>query len=286
MAVGLIDTVVQIDSPPRSSESILAQIVLDQGWSSSRLEAAEKAERWDRQFRNRLRATASERHSAGRVCSFDFNSSSDYMIQGSAYIEPGVDSTDLAESKRRRHRYAEYLAFLRQINPREFEALCAGILGLLGIREPTLTSHGHDEGIDFYGQLELGSALAPETLPGLTSILRVWMIGQAKHYPSGQAATPEIRELVGAVELAQAGAYSRLSTPYSNLRIKLCDPVFFLFFTTGTISRPGWRLLDSSGAIGMDGEMLAAFLAENEIGVVEGAFDAPTLQSWVDGHSG
>jgi restriction endonuclease Mrr len=107
------------------------------------------------------------------------------------------------------------------------------------------------------------------------------MVGQAKHYPTGQVATPEIRELVGSVELARAGAWSRVSSPYLDMKLRLCDPVFFLFFTTGTISASGWRLLGASGVVGMDGEMLAAFLADHDVGVIGDTFDAPALAEWI-----
>ncbi len=284
-ATDLLETVVQIDSPPRPSQEILAEIIAGAGWAASLAVAAELAEKWDEGFRRRLKTRMSEMHAAGRVCSYDFNSSSGYMLQGAAFVEPGVDSPELAASKRRRQRYRRHLIFLRAVVPGEFEVLCRGILDLLGVRNTTLTSDTADQGIDFYGQLELGELLSPASLPGLHSLLKIWMVGQAKHYPTGQAATPEIRELVGAVALAQAGAYSRVSEPYPDLDIKLCDPVFFLFFTTGTISSAGWRLLDSSGVIGMDGEMIAAFLAENEVGVRKTEFAEEAMVEWMASHS-
>lgn len=280
-ACDLIETVVLIDSPPRASLEILVEIIEAESWAESTATAFEKAEQWDERFRRRLQTRMSDLHADGRVCAYAFNSSSDYMIQGAGFVEPGVDSEELAASKLRRQIFGKHLEFLRSVRPYEFETLCRGILSALGVENPAVTPRTADEGIDFYGHLKIGTIMSPDTLPGLHTALNVWMIGQAKHYPTGQAATPEIRELVGAVELARAGAFSRVSNAYSDLEMKLCDPVFFLFFTTGSISGPGWRLLRASGVVGMDGEMIAAFLAEQGVGMQDGDFDDAAMAQWV-----
>jgi hypothetical protein len=69
---------------------------------------------------------------------------------------------------------------------------------------------------------------------------------------------------------------------YDNLDIRLCDPIFYLFFTTGTISPPGWRLLARSGVVGMDGEMVAAFLCDRDVGLVDDEFDIGAFATWLD----
>jgi hypothetical protein len=40
-----------------------------------------------------------------------------------------------------------------------------------------------------------------------------------------------------------------------------------LFFTTGQISTEGWQLCRNAGIVAMDGEMVAAFLADKQVGV-------------------
>src|SRR5207248_5447145 len=118
--------------------------------------------------------------------------------------------------------------------------------------------------------------------PGVHSQMSVWMVGQAKHFLKGKVSTPDIRELVGSVLLARSRAFSVNTEKYIDLRIRACDPVFFLFFTTGQISAYGWTLLDSAGVIGMDGEMVASFLADNAIGIENNGFQKTVSLSCVE----
>lgn len=115
-------------------------------------------------------------------------------------------------------------------------------------------------------------------------MLDVWMVGQAKHYQKTQVSTPDLRELVGSVQLARAKAFADGGAALQGLDLKVCDPVFYLFFTTGTISRDGYKLLDASGMISMNGAQIAAFLADNDIGVVQGVFDTAAAVVWLQSH--
>jgi len=117
-------------------------------------------------------------------------------------------------------------------------------------------------------------------LPGFYTTLSVWLVGQAKHYKETKVATPDIRELVGSVELARARAFAKPAS-LPNLEMRLCDPVFYLFFTTGKISRDGWALMKASGVVGMDGAMIAAFLADHDVGCSGGTFAASLFEAWV-----
>jgi hypothetical protein len=108
------------------------------------------------------------------------------------------------------------------------------------------------------------------------------MLGQAKHYRAGQVSTFEIRELVGAVDLAKAGAYGSAMDKYADLRLRVCDPVFYLFFTTGRISSNSWRLIARSGVAAMDGNMIASFLADRGIGTdSKGVFQEDVFKHWL-----
>jgi restriction endonuclease Mrr len=151
------------------------------------------------------------------------------------------------------------------------------------VERAVVTSYSADEGIDFYGRWPLERHIFPEDIfPTLQRQLSVWMVGQAKHYKATQVSTPDLRGLVGAVTLARGKAFgSGLPDKYQDLNLKPCDPVFCLFFTTGQISSDGWRLLHRSGVVGMDGEMVAAFLADRDIGVKEGSFDAVAFSIWL-----
>jgi hypothetical protein len=283
-ALALLPKVFSITSPPRSAEEWVMTIALSEGWCHTDAEASELAARWMEPFLAALRAEVSEMRRVGRVSSFDINSSSEYMIQGAAFIEPR-DSIEVQEAKTRLARLSGYAEALGNLTAHDFEAVCRGILDQLQVENVQLTERGVDEGIDFYGRLRLERLLLPTArLPGIETQLSVWMVGQAKHFRVGQVSTPDVRDLVGAVELAKSGAYSTGEQKYPDLQIRACDPVVYLFFTTGRISSYAWRLLDRSGVVGMDGEMVAAFLADRGIGVEGGELEPTQFEAWVRSH--
>jgi len=217
---------------------------------------------------------------------FAFNLSSPYMIQGPCFVGP-LDPLNVREQKLNRLYWKDYHAALKILTPREFEILCKKILSLLGIPKPVVTQYSGDEGIDFYGQLSIGDLIGHGPIyPVFESSLNAWMVGQAKHYLNIKVATPDIRDLVGAVYLGRSKAFGGSEVDkYKELDIRVCDPVFMLFFTTGEISQNGWALLKRSGVIGMDGEMVAAFLADKGVGVaINGSskvFDSTKFISWL-----
>jgi hypothetical protein len=57
--------------------------------------------------------------------------------------------------------------------------------------------------------------------------------------------------------------------------------VFYLFFTTGRLSSNSWALLERSGVIGMDGEMVSAFLADHSIGIIDSEFSETEFRKWL-----
>lgn len=282
LAVKCLQDVLSVSSPPRPAREVLVDISVHQGWFSSLAEAHEAAERWEKPFLGRLRDLRSERMRLGRFCLHDFNSSSEYMLQGCAFVEVGVDPPEVQEAKRRRCAFADYVAAIQAVTPDDFEAACRGILAELGVAEPVVTPHSADAGIDFYGRLELeGNLKQVGALPGIYRRLGVWMVGQAKHYDAVQGGTPDIRAVVGSVDLARGKAYGSADDQYPELDIRVCDAVFYLFFTTGSISANGWRLLEDSGVIAMDGEMVAAFLADHGVGCSGHTFDATAFEMWL-----
>ena len=283
-AVRVFLEVVDIAAVPRPAVEWLTDISIAQGWLSSRAEAREWAERVELRFLDALRLEHSELTKLGRFAPFAFNSSSGYMLQGCAFIEPR-DSEEVKEAKTRRARFSDYVRALQLLGPRDFEALCAGVLELVGVGRPRLTPMSGDEGIDFYGQLRLEDRIFPHDIyPTIQKQLTVWMIGQAKRYEATRVSTPDIRELVGSIQLARSRAYADGPEKYADLQVRLCDPVFYLFFTTGQLSADSWRLLERSGVVAMDGQMLASFLADREIGIASGEFDDAKFQEWVEGH--
>jgi hypothetical protein len=271
-----------LEAPPAPLVEVIVTIIGRQGWATSDAEACEKAEAWQRATLQHLRGEIDALQKVGRPPKICFNSSSDYMVQGACYIER-KDPEDLREKKRRRSRSEDYNRVLRTLNPNQFETLCGKLIGLLGVQNPNVTRSCADEGIDFYGRLSLGSIFFPKDLtPTIQRQLSIWLVGQAKRYVSLQSGTSEIRDLVGAITLGRANAIGSLDSPFPDLTIRVGDPVFALFLTTGTISSNAWRLLQRSGVIGMDGEMIAAFLADREAGIGASSFDSDAFCRWLD----
>lgn len=175
--------------------------------------------------------------------------------------------------------------YLRQLSPGFFELLCARVLALLGVPKPHLTPYRADQGIDFFGKISIGDLTGHGPLfPVFESNLVVWLVGQAKHYLHSKVSTPDIRGLVGSTVLGRSGTYPK-ETFLKGLNIRSCDPVVMLFFTTGELSTDGWSLCRKAGIAAMDGEMLATFLADKEVGLTKGKgeprFDQKAFAEWV-----
>ena len=60
------------------------------------------------------------------------------------------------------------------------------------------------------------------------------------------------------------------------------DPVFAIFITTGEFSNDALALMEGAGIIGMDGEMVAAYLSEKAIGIENDLFSPVGFMSWID----
>lgn len=281
-ALRLVPMFVNISDPPRRARDVLAEIAITKHWYSNIAEAEEAGEAWESVFLRRLREDLSHCIEEGKPYFVVINSSAPDQIQGAAFIEPN-DSLEVQEAKRKKAQSLMYLEELRNLSPRRFEGLCRGVIAVLGVIDHTVTKSSADEGIDFFGKLLLEQFLgADPVFPGIERQLEVWMIGQAKHYQASNVSTPDIRELVGSVELAKAKAFgSRDISKYEKLELRPCDPIFYLFLTTGSLSRTSAVLLKRSGVIAMDGQMIAQFLASRNVGTRLGVFDQSQFQKWL-----
>jgi hypothetical protein len=270
---------IDILDPPRDAVDHLTLIIEDKAWIGNAASARERAEGWADAFLRYLRQELDALNRLGRYSPFAFNSSADYKVQGAAFVEP-ADSGNLQEQKRRRARFGEYVTALRALTPRQFECLCAGLLSVLNVEDLNVTAYSKDRGVDFYCRLPLERHIFGNDLyPSWKRQLRIWMVGQAKHYVDNVVSTPEIAKLVGSVKLLSGSTADRSHFP--KLIVRSCDPVFLLFFTTGRLSSESWNLLDESGVVGMDGEMLAAFLADREIGCSTVGFEMTVFETWI-----
>ena len=183
--------------------------------------------------------------------------------------------------KERRAKVSLYQDIIQKLKPEEFELLCRRFIEIIGVKDSYVTRSTADDGIDFYGLLKGESVFFPKDLkPTIQKQLNIWLVGQAKQYIKTQAGTPEVRDLVGAVALGRSGAISTDKSPFPHLSIRVSDPVFSVLVTGGTLSARAWTLLRRSGVIGVDGELLAAFLADRAAGP-EGELNNESFLAWL-----
>lgn len=279
-AAKLIDSYVPIDMPPCLAKSVLKRIIEGEEWAEGDA-VGEYAEQWLSRFVKGLRSRVAVDQSQSKICTFEFNSVNEAYLQGSCFEEPS-NTPDEKVAKRRRLNSVHYQEVFKGICNLGFEKLCARIIGLWEVESEFCTRASADQGIDFFGRIPVGELIRPSAIgPGAERQLKVWCVGQAKNYNATQVSTKDIRELVGSINLARSKAYAGSKDPLAQLQMRACDPVFFLFFTTGSISRDARDLLQKAGVVAMDGNQLAMFLADNSVGLDEnGVFSKENFLGW------
>jgi hypothetical protein len=280
LAAELVHTAVSVVSAPRKTRSVLLDVILSQGWATG-TEAEDKADLWLPRFKRRLRFTIEQSVEEGQYRSFAFNSSGDDYIQGYCFAEPG-DPPEIIEAKGKRANTLHIHQHVAGITPAAFESLSGGVLKLLGVKEPKVSRRSADQGVDFYGRVHFGDIVKPALLDaGAEKHFYVWLVGQSKHYPESRVSTHEIRELVGSVQLARAKVFAGTTDPLEDLAAKVCDPVFYLFFTSGRFTRDSKDILSRSGVLSFNGLQIAQFLADHGVGLSGGAFDPRAFDAWL-----
>ncbi|MGY6551658.1 MAG: restriction endonuclease [Erythrobacter sp.] len=279
-ALELIEGYVSLLSPPKSARDILEEIIIDQQWRLGD-EAKEFAERWANSFIFRARTQLNAAIEQGEFQAYSFNSANADYIQGSCFIEPH-DSPEIRNAKIRRSNCLQLYEAVKSRTADDLEILCKKMLTLLGVKDPEGTPRSGDGGVDFYGYSDFGFILKEEILPaGAEKNMRVWFVGQAKHYTKTHVSTKDVREIVGSVELARAKLFANSEDPMKKFQAKLCDPVFSIFVTTGRFSRDSRSLMAKSGIVAMDGPQLGQFLADNGVGLVNDNFCAESFNAWI-----
>lgn len=253
----------QPDSKPTHIKDVLVQILLR---DHPELTAVEMADTYFERVRARLAALYASLQDAETDAAFEFNSSNGDYVQGPLFIEPR-DPPAIVVAKQNRLRAQPVRNALKALTFAQFEILATALLSLLGAREFQRTVHSRDQGIDFFGRLSLGD-LDSEDFPffRFQDALQLWLVGQAKHYPDGKVSAPEIRNLVGAVNLARFKEYASTTELLRDLPLRSCDPVFALFLTTGKYTRDAVRLAENSGVVLRDIDDIAKFFCDEDVG--------------------
>ncbi len=271
-----------VSAAPKRLLFVAAGAIWAERWTDTVDGAVELAAHWEVRLSNYLAHKLNEGAEVGRPPRLCFNSSAPDYVQGSCFVEPH-DPLNVQGAKRNRARLQAYSDAISVLTPTDFEKLCGKTITLLGVPEPRITRRSADEGIDFYGKIDAVSMFYPQDLyPTIQRQLSLWIVGQAKHFGEILSGTAEIRELVGSLHLARAKSFGSPTPALPDLALRPADPVFLVFITSGFISKNAWSLLKSSGVVAMDGDMLAAFLADREIGLQAGLFSPLALAQWIE----
>lgn len=265
------------NSPPQDLYFCLASLAHDNGYVSNLNLAYELIEPLVPGVRSITTQMLNRAMQEGTAWKIELFGSDDEWIRGSSFHDPQLPGEDQL-ARARRAFVKDSKNALKTLSPREFEFACASVLKLLGCEDPHTTRHSADGGIDFYGRLELKGRL-DSSFPygGLDTRGRVWLIGQAKHYPNSELAPAVLREMVGTVELARTGSALQ---EWPGLDLRPFDASLILIFTTGELGPGARALLDKSGVLSMNGDQLATFLCDAGIGIDDstGSFDLTSFR--------
>lgn len=154
----------------------------------------------------------------------------------------------------------------------------------LGCTHSEVTQLSSDQGVDFIGQFNLGKFQGlPNGFYKLIHDIELFIVGQAKHYPSTRLGPTIIREVLGSVQLAKHELFYSSNSPLENFNIKPYSPVMTMIFTTGEFTKNAESLAEKTGTIIKNGQQLATFLTERGIGIDENSnFSKDLFQKWLD----
>ena len=273
----------ELSAEPTDLADVIVLVGTADGWFRSPEEAAEKAEAWKKRLANRLATLLSASREDNRPSRFDFNSSAEFTIQGICFVSASEDDGDAIEAKRARALSDHYRDQIRSMDDRDFEAICRGVLSLLGCVSPTLTAKSGDQGIDVFGEIPMNGRLGHNyLLGGPDALMTAWIAGQAKKYTI-PVEVADIHQFVGAYEMARKGIFHGDGGTIQAFTPLPYQPVWLFFFTTGKLTRGAWQLARRGGMIVLDEATIAALLADRKIATVAGLYWQTRFSAWTSG---
>lgn len=262
-ALAYVQQAVGLDAPPvRIAELVEAYLTKEVGPAG----ATEQVEAYARRVAVVMAREYEDSITSRKDPWFSYNSSSPDYVQGLCYAEPR-DPGPIRAAKANRLGVLPFKTALQGLSFSQFEDVCAAALSLLGAREFRVTERTRDQGIDFYGYVLVGD-LEGSAIPffKFTDNMKLWLVGQAKHYVGGKVQAPELRNLVGSLNLARHKEYSSSTSLTTGLHLRSGDPAFALFLTSGTYTRDAVSLAQSSGVVTKDIDDIAKLLADRAVG--------------------
>jgi len=145
----------------------------------------------------------------------------------------------------------ELLSKLRQIDPFDFEEVCAEILRKLGA-QAEVTKRSNDDGVDFYA---IDFDFVPDGI-NTPQACRAAVIGQAKRFADGNAVKEtDVRAFVGGAmkvkhDLSSAGKIFPLS------------PIVYAYWTTSDFTQSAKKFSRDLGIWYLSGRALAQYVSE------------------------
>lgn len=279
-----LEAVIALDAPPQRLRLIIERELIAH-FGQPAIQAAENAERLETNVSRLISEKCAKCEKDGIIPVLSVIGTSFESVVGSCHIR-SADSTEVAQAKKHRLQAEPLWKRIQDLTFSEFEHFGAKVLRLLGAQNTYVTPHSNDQGIDFYGVLNVGQLQkVPAPFFRLAHDVELRFAGQAKHYPTRSIGTSVVRELVGSVSLARHKTFSTDEDLFEELELKPLNPLLVLLFTTGTFSSGAIDLATKLGIVVRSGRQLAAFLADCGVGMVSTgsgmAFSNSEFESWL-----
>jgi len=272
----------------RTVEEAATEALVDIG-NLSPADAAVEAER--------LAAEVSQHLSAMQGRPFEFSARDPRRLIG-VKRRLAEDSAAVRDMKDLWGLWRPELEVIAQLDPDEFERLCAGAMRLSGATRAVVTGGPDDGGIDLYGRIPIRP---PDQAVREKDLLRTALLdrellflGQCKRYdPAFEVGPGEINQFRGAVERC-LNKYEGAAMPPA-LRVpehfyRRNETCLALFFTTAKVSDKARDTAKSVDIITLSGQDIGEFLSYRRVGVRtdrqgELRVERDALIGWLETHS-
>jgi hypothetical protein len=282
--VNAIEARLGVTGAPCQVRDAIERELLDTGLNAA--SAAEQVDSLRKKVVAEIGRRRDERDEMGEIAILHLRGMHNEIVFGSSYVF-GDDNGQIRQAKLNRIFADEIHGYIRALTFNQFERFGRSVLRELGSTTAKVTPHAGDQGIDFYGDINVGSLVGAD--PAILRLMhetKIILVGQAKHYPNTVIGPAIVRELVGALSLSRTYTYSRDDLDLlDDVQLRPFSPVLALLFSTGNFSKGAKHLAKRAGLIAFSGWQLAVFLADKGVGLVDEngscRFDPPTFDAWL-----
>jgi hypothetical protein len=277
-----LETVIGLSDQPRRLVETIEEI-LKNHLEYVPIRAAEEAEKLEQAVRRLVEQNRVECETIGLIPPIVISSHNERAVCGSCWIETS-DSPAIRAAKKRRLQVEPIVQAIQELTFTQFEQFGAAILSEIGAKSVRVTPHANDQGIDFYGILNIGDlGRIPLPFEQLAHDVTIRFVGQAKHYPSVAIGPSVVREFVGAILLAKHQIHTTSANPFGDLYLLALHPLLGMVFTTGRFTSGAIRLAKRAGLLTRSVEQLSVFLADRGVGYSGPSFSRNEFHQWLNG---